>query len=162
MKKVDDFTAEETSEEWLRELYKVIAQRRGIMFRMITESTRILLFGNAGGAGLVIGLMSASTEGETAIFHWLALVALFTFGFAMLASALTMLLVTFVSVKEAHATETGLKQFVDGEINRTDVLFTVENQTFRIADFATVSGMVAAIGFMAGGAFGIVLLALFF
>jgi len=65
-------------------------------------------------------------------------------------------------VKEAHAAETGLKQFVDGEIDRTQVLFVVENQTFRIADFATVSGMVAAIGFMIGGLAGIVLLALFF
>ena len=162
MKKIDDFTSEETGEEWLRELYKVIARRRGVMFRMITESTRILLFGNAGGAGLVIGLMSASSESETTIFHWLALVALFIFGFATLASALTMLLVTFVSVKEAHAAETGLKQFVDGEVDRTHVLFVIENQTFRIADYATVSGMIAAIGFMAGGSIGIILLALFF
>lgn len=162
MKKIDSFTSEETGEEWLRELYKVTARRRGVMFRMITESTRILLFGNAGGAGLVIGLMSASSGDEVTIFHWLAFAALFVFGLGTLASALTMILVAFVSVKEAHAAETGLKQFVDGEIDRTQVLFVVENQTFRIADFATVSGMVAAIGFMVGGLTGIVLLALFF
>ncbi len=162
MKKIDSFTTEETSEEWLRELYKVIARRRGVMFQMITESARILLFGNAGGAGLVIGLMSASSGNDASVFHWLAITALFIFGLGTLASALTMVLVTFVAVKEAHSAETGLKRFVDGEIDRTQVLFVVENQTFRIADFATVSGMVAAIGFMVGGVIGIVLLALFF
>ncbi len=162
MKKIDNFTTEETGEEWLRELYKVIARRRGVMFQMITESARILLFGNAGGAGLVIGLMSASSGNDASVFHWLAIAALFIFGLGTLASALTMVLVTFVSVKEAHSAETGLKRFVDGEIDRTQVLFVVENQTFRIADFATVSGMVAAIGFMVGGVIGLVLLALFF
>ncbi len=162
MKKIDNFTTEETGEEWLRELYKVIARRRGVMFQMITESARVLLFGNAGGAGLVIGLMSASSGNDASVFHWLAIAALFIFGLGTLASALTMVLVTFVSVKEAHSAETGLKRFVDGEIDRTQVLFVVENQTFRIADFATVSGMVAAIGFMVGGVIGLVLLALFF
>ena len=162
MKKIDNFTTEETGEEWLRELYKVIARRRGVMFQMITESARVLLFGNAGGAGLVIGLMSASSGNDASVFHWLAIAALFIFGLGTLASALTMVLVTFVSVKEAHSAETGLKRFVDGEIDRTQVLFVVENQTFRIADFATVAGMVAAIGFMVGGVIGLALLALFF
>ncbi len=31
--------------------------RRGTMFRLITESTRMLQYGNAGGAALVIGFM---------------------------------------------------------------------------------------------------------
>lgn len=162
MKRVDEFTAEETGEEWLRELYKVVAQRRGIMFRLITESTRLLLLGNAGGAGLIIGLMSAAGGSEDAGYHWIALLTLVVFGVGVLASALTMILVALVAIREAHGAETGLKRFVDGEIDRSEVMFVVEEQTFRIADFATVSGVASAVCFMAGGLAGIVLLTLFF
>ena len=162
MKRLDEFTAEETGEEWLRELYKVVAQRRGIMFRLITESTRLLLLGNAGGAGLIIGLMSAAGGGEDAAYHWIALLTLVVFGVGVLSSALTMILVALVAIREAHGAETGLKRFVDGEIDRSEVMFVVEEQTFRIADFATVSGVASAVCFMAGGLAGIVLLMLFF
>lgn len=162
MKRVDEFAAEETGEEWLRELYKVVAQRRGIMFRLITESTRLLLLGNAGGAGLIIGLMSAAGGGEDAAYHWIALLTLVVFGVGVLSSALTMILVALVAIREAHGAETGLKRFVDGEIDRSEVMFVVEEQTFRIADFATVSGVASAVCFMTGGLAGIVLLTLFF
>lgn len=162
MKRVDEFAAEETGEEWLREIYKVVAQRRGIMFRLITESTRLLLLGNAGGAGLIIGLMSAAGGGEDAAYHWIALLTLVVFGVGVMSSALTMILVALVAIREAHGAEAGLKRFVDGEIDRSAVMFVVEEQTFRIADFATVSGVASAVCFMAGGLAGIVLLTLFF
>jgi len=162
MKKVDDFSAEETGEEWLRELYKVVAQRRGVMFRLITESTRLLLLGNAGGAALIIGIMSTSGGAEDAAYHWIALLTLVVFGIGILTSAATMILVALVAIKEAHGAETGLKRFVDGEIDRTEVLFTVEDQTFRIADLATASGVLSAVGFMTGGVASIVLLTIYF
>lgn len=162
MKKIDDFSVEEVGEEWLRELYKVVALRRRTMFRLITESTRLLLLGNAGGAALIIGFMSASSGNEDSSYHWLALLTLLVFAIGTLTSALTMILVALVSVKEAHGAETGLKQFVDGEIDRTQVMFVVEESTFRIADFATVSGVVSAVGFLLGGLISIVLLTLFF
>ena len=149
MKKVDEFSTEEVGEEWLRELYKVIALRRGTMFRLITESARMLLFGN-------------TPKVENTFYHWIALLALIVFAFGILTSALTLVLVTLVSVKEAHGAENGLKRFVDGDLDRTAVLFTVEDQTFRIADFATLSGTVSAVGFMLGGLSSIVLLILFF
>ena len=60
VKKLDDFAREETGEEWLREAYKVVSMRRNIMFRMLLESTRLLLFGNAGGTALIIGFMSTT------------------------------------------------------------------------------------------------------
>lgn len=162
MKKVEEFSAEETGEEWLRELYKVVAQRRGVMFRLINESIRLLLLGNAGGAALIIGLMSASGGNEEPTFHWIALITLVVFGVGILASASTMILVALVAIKEAHGAETGLKRFIDGEIDRSEVLFTVEAQTFRIADLATASGVLSAVGFMVGGVASIVLLMLFF
>lgn len=162
MKRMDEFSVEETGEEWLRELYKVVAQRRGIMFRLITESTRLLLLGNAGGAAVIIGIMSASGGTEDAPYHWIALLTLVVFGIGILSSASTMILVALVAIKEAHGAETGLKRFVDGEIDRTEVLFTVEAQTFRIADLATAAGVFSAVGFLAGGVASIVLLTLFF
>ena len=162
MKKVDEFTVEEIGEEWLRELYKVVALRRGTMFRMITESTRLLLFGNAGGAALIIGFMSAATGDQGTSYHWFSLFSLLAFALGTLASAMTMILVAVVSVKEAHGAEKALKRFVDGEINRSQVMFTIEEQTFRLADSATVSGVVSALGFMVGGLITIALLMIFF
>ena len=162
MKRMDEFSGEETGEEWLRELYKVVAQRRGVMFRLITESTRLLLLGNAGGAALIIGIMSTSGGGEDPAYHMIALLTLVVFGVGILASASTMILVALVAIKEAHGAETGLKRFVDGEIDRTEVLFTVDDQTFRIADLATASGVISAVGFLSGGVASIVLLTLFF
>ncbi len=163
MKKIDEFSGEEVGEEWLRELFKVVAMRRRTMFRLITESTRLLLFGNAGGTALIVGFMSAATSGnEDAPFHWIALINLLVFAVGTLASALTMILVALVAIKEAHGAETGLKRFVDGEIDRTQVLFIIEQKTFRLADLATGSGLVSAVGFMLGGFISLILLTIFF
>ena len=162
MKKVDEFSVEEIGEEWLRELYKVVHMRRGTMFRLITESARLLLLGNAGGAALIVGFMSSPSGTEDAAYHWMALVTLLIFAIGTLASAATMILVAMVSVKEAHSAEEALKRFVDGEINRTEVLFTLGDQTFRIADYSLASGAVSIGGFMLGGLSAIILLMWFF
>ncbi len=162
MKNIDEFSVEEIGEEWLRELYKVVALRRGTMFRMITETARLLLFGNAGGAALIIGFMSASTGGEDPAYHWASLLTLLMFAVGTLASAMAMILVAVVSVKEAHGAENALKRFVDGEIDRTQVMFTVEEQTFRLADYATAAGIVSVVGFLLGGLSSIILLIIFF
>ncbi len=162
MKRIDEFSTEEVGEEWLRELYKVIALRRGTMFRLITESARMLLYGNAGGSALIIGFMSNATTTESGFYHWSLLLALVVFGTGILMSALTLVLVTMVSVKEAQGAENGLKQFVDGNLDRTNVLFTVESATFRLADYTTLAGTVAAACFMVGGLISLILLVLFF
>ena len=56
-----------------------------------------------------------------------------------------MILVTVVSTKEAHSAGTALKGFVDGDIHRDQLMLTVEEQTFCIADAATFAGVFAAI-----------------
>ncbi len=163
MKKMDEFSGEETGEEWLRELYKVVAVRRSNMFRLINEAVRLLLFGNAGGTALLIGFMSASTSGsEDPIYHWFSLMTLLVFALGTLASAGTMILVAGVSIKEAHGAEKGLKRFVDGEIGRTEAMFTLENQTLTLANTATALGIISAVGFLLGGLSSMVLLILFF
>ena len=162
MKKLDDFTREETGEEWLREGYKVVSMRRNIMFRMLLESTRLLLFGNAGGTALVIGFMSTTGGQNEGAFHWLALATVLVFGMGTLTSALTMILVTVVSVKEAHGAESALKHFADGDGTRSEVMFNVEDRTWRIADWSTFTGIVSAVAFLLGGLGGIALLVVFF
>lgn len=162
MKKVDEFSVEEIGEEWLRELYKVVHMRRGTMFRLITESARLLLLGNAGGAALIVGFMSGGSGNEDEAYHWVALATLLIFAIGTLASALTMILVATVSVKEAHSAEEALKRFVDREIDRTQVLFTLGDQTFQIADYSLASGAVSVAGFMLGGLSSILLLMVFF
>lgn len=162
MKKITEFELEETGEEWLRELYKVVAMRRGAMFRLITESVRLLLFGNGGGAAIIVGLMVAAGGEQDSPYHWPALLTLLVFGLGTLASALTMILVTAVSVQEAHAAETALKRLADGDIDRGEAMFTVERHTFRLADFATATGVASASAFLLGGMASIALLVLFF
>lgn len=162
MKKLKDFNAEETGEEWLRELYKVVAQRRNAMFRMITESVRLLLFGNVGGAGLVMGLLGTTGGDEPAGYHWISLVTLCIFAIGTIASALTMILVTAVSINEAHGAERGLREFLSGKLSRSQVLFTVEGRVFRLADFATAAGGVSGFAFMFGGMGAILLIILYF
>ena len=73
-----------------------------------------------------------------------------------------MFLVTVVSIKEAHGSETALKRFVDGDGDRSEVMFNIEGQTWRAADWATLTGIVSAIAFILGGVAGIVLLMVFF
>ena len=163
MKKINEFEREETAEEWLREGYKVVSMRRNIMFRNLLESTRFPLFGNGAGTALIIGFMSgATTGGVEGVFHWFALATVLIFGIGTLTSALTMFLVTVVSIKEAHGSETALKRFVDGDGDRSEVMFNIEGQTWRAADWATLTGIVSAIAFILGGVAGIVLLMVFF
>ena len=162
MKKLHDFSLEETGEEWLREGYKVVAMRRNVMFRMLLESVRLLLFGNAGGAALVIGFMSATTGENEGAFHWFALATVLVFGLGTLTSALSMILVTLVSIKEAHGAETALKRFADGDDDRFQVMFNIEGQTWRLADWSTLTGIVSAATFIVGGLAGVALLVVFF
>ena len=145
MKKLAEFAREETGEEWLREGYKVVSMRRNIMFRMLLESTRLLLFGNAGGAALIIGFMSTTAGSErrrpSTGSRWRRCMV---FGIGTLTSALTMILVTMVSIKEAHGAESALKQFADGVSDRSHVMFNVEGQAWRLADWSTFTGIVSA------------------
>ena len=162
MRKLDDFDHEETGEEWLREGYKVVTMRRNVMFRMLLESTRLLLFGNAGGTVLIIGFMSAARGQNEGAFHWIALASVLVFGIGTLTSALTMVLVTAVSVREAHGAESALKRFADGDGSRSDVMFNVEARAWRLAGLSTYTGIASAAAFVLGGLAGIALLVMFF
>ena len=165
MKKVDEFLAEETGEEWCRELYKVVSQRRSVMFRLVSESTRMLLLGNAGGAALIITLITTygfGGENKDVLYHWFEIFNLVAFGLGILASAATTILVALVSVKEAHSAEVGLKRFVELKEDRSSVLFFLEPQNVYLANFSTVLGVLSAACFLLGAITSLLLLVLFF
>lgn len=165
MKKVDEFLAEETGEEWCRELYKVVSQRRSVMFRLVSESSRMLLLGNAGGAALIITLITAygfGGESKDVLYHWFEIVNLVVFGLGILTSAATTILVALVSVKEAHSAEVGLKRFIELKEDRSSVLFYLEPQNVYLANFSTVLGVLGAACFLLGAITSLLLLVLFF
>ena len=110
----------------------------------------------------MIGFTSASNVDATPTYHWLALGTLLVFGVGTLASARPMILATVVSTKEAHSAGTALKGFVDGDIHRDQLMLTVEEQTFCIADAATFAGVFAAIACGVGGGGALLLLTVFF
>lgn len=55
-----------------------------------------------------------------------------------------------------------MKGFVDGDIHRNQLMLTVEEQTFCIADAATFAGVFAAIACGVGGGGALLLLTVFF
>jgi len=165
VKKVDEFVAEETGEEWCRELYKVVSQRRGVMFRLVSDTARMLLLGNAGGAALIIGLITAygfGGESKAVLYHWSEIFILSVFGLGVLASAATTILVALVSVKEAHSAEIGLKRFIELKEDRSSVLFFLEPQNIYLANIATVLGVLSAACFLLGAISSLLLLILVF
>jgi len=90
------------------------------------------------------------------------LTTVLVFGVGTLTSALIMFLVTLVSIREAHGSDSALKRFADGDSDRSEVMFNIESQTWRLADWTTLTGIVSAASFIAGGLAGISLLIVFF
>ncbi len=148
-------------EEWLRELYKVITFRRNAMFRLIAETVRTLMLGNAGGAAMIIGFISGANSGNES-YHSVAIITLVIFLLGVLFSALGTVGVAAVAIKEAHGAEEALWKFSLDEITRQQTLFYLDGKTLKLADFATLFGLIAAILLAVGILLGIVMLAIFF
>ena len=94
-------------------------------------------------------------------YHWFTVLTMALFIIGALCSAVTLILVTGVTVKEAHGMETALHKFSKGEITREEVMFNLENETLHLANSASGFGLVSAIIFAVGCAAGIVQIALF-
>ncbi len=148
-------------EEWLRELYKVITFRRNAMFRLIAEAVRTLMLGNAGGAAMIIGFISGTNSGNES-YHSAAIITLIIFLLGVLFSALCTVVIAAVAVKEAHGAEEALRKFSLDEISRQQTIFYIGGKTLKLADLATLFGLIAAILLAVGILIGIILLAVFF
>lgn len=150
-------------EHWLRKQHEVVNYRRSSMYRLIIEMSRGLLLGNAGGLATLIGIMSSSQRvSETGFFHWIAIITSVMFLIGLCFSFATLILVTSVSVREAHSAETAMKKFSDGDFTREQMLFYVEDRTRSIASSATVCGILSIVMMGIGIGLGLVQLAYYF
>ncbi|MDA7511399.1 hypothetical protein N8612_06975, partial [Verrucomicrobia bacterium] len=95
-------------------------------------------------------------------FHWLSLIPLMLFIVGALCSSATLILVTSVTVKEAHGMETALHDFVSKDLSRKDVMFQIEDKTQTLANFAAGFGVISAALFTLGCLFGLAQLIVFF
>ena len=132
-------------EQWLRELQEMVVMRRGTMYRYIAETVRMLVFANAGGIALIVGFFPGTIGEES--FHWMSLATMCFFIVGALAAALTQIFVTAVTVREARGMETALLQFTKGKLKREDVMFYLEKETLKVANFASGFGVVSAVFF---------------
>ncbi len=143
---------------WLVKLHEITSLRRGVMFRFIGQAIQVLILGNAGGIGLILG--AAPSGGEKA--HWLALANLSVFVLGVIAAAATLILMTTVIVKEAHAVETALHRFVRDDLSREEVLVFTDPEAFRWANVAAACGILSAVFLCLGALLGLAQVALFY
>ncbi len=145
---------------WLRKLLEVLYMRRSTMFRFVAETTRVLVFGNAGGVALTLGMLG--TANLVGVYHIMCMLMLLTFVLGILFSAATLFLVTAVTVKEAHNAEIALNQFISDDLDRDEVLFYYDNKTRRIANAAAGSGIVSIVLLTMGTIQGLIQVAIYF
>lgn len=157
--KITDLTPAD-AEQWMRKLLEMVVVRRGTMYRFIADSIRTLNLANAGGVAMIIGFVRGAGGKEP--FHWLALFTMGLFILGALTSAITLILITAVTVKEAHGMETALHEFVGGKLTREEVMFFLETETTRLANTASGFGVVSALFFVLGCLAGLAQLAFFF
>ena len=145
---------------WLRKLVEVLYMRRSTMFRFIAETSRVLVIGNGGGVALTLGMLG--TAQLAGVYHILCMLMLLTFVIGVLFSAITLFLVTGVTVKEAHNAEISLHKFTKDQMERDEVLFFDDPRTRRLANIAAGCGIVS-IGLLTLGALqGLVQVAIYF
>lgn len=152
-----DFVAQQY---WLRKLLEVLFMRRTTMFRFIAESTRILVIGNGGGIAMTMGLLGASEQ--SGLYHWLNMLMLLTFVLGILFSAITLFLVTAVTLKEAHSAEIALHAFTQDKLERDEVLFYSDEPTRRLANLSAGCGVVSIAFLTLGAIQGLIQVAIYF
>lgn len=148
-------SVKDTSFWWLK-LQQNLALRRGTMFRFLSSSLQLLMFGNAGGIGFILGLFPSGSEPPGV--HWISVSAIIAFLLGCLASAGTIIFVTSLAMKEAHAAETALVQLVDGQMSLEEAVLFLDNSTFSIAASAMVLGIVSLGFLLIGSSIGVYLL----
>lgn len=148
------------AEQWMRKLLEMVVLRRGTMYRFIAESVRTLILANAGAVAMVVGFFRA--PGGEGPFHWVTLLTMALFIAGALSAAVTLILITGVTVKEAHGMETALHEFAKGKLTRDEVMFYLESETTRLANTASGFGVVSGSFFVLGCLAGLIQLAIFF
>ncbi|MBI2743605.1 MAG: hypothetical protein HYX48_06785 [Chlamydiales bacterium] len=145
---------------WKLKLQENLSNRRGTMYRFLASSLQLLLFGNAGGIGFILGIFR--TGNEPPVVHWLCVSAIIVFMLGCLTSAVTLIFTNALSMKEAHAAETALNKLINNKMSGDEAAMYMDNTTFPLAARAMVSGICSLIFLAIGAALGVVLLLLYY
>lgn len=159
MNKESTVDQQNTNFGWIK-LQEFITVRRGTMYRFLSSSLQLLLLGNAGGVGFILGLFPSGAEPQG--IHWFCVLAIMAFMFGILSSAATLVCITALTIKEANASETALYQLIHKKITLEEAILFIDNSGFRIAASAMVTGILSVLFLVVGAAVGIVLLALYY
>jgi len=136
------------AEEWLRKLYETVARKRQVMYQFIAESERMIMLGNGGGVALAIEMVR-TTPNET-LHGWL-IFNVVTLILGVLFSALSLVFVMAVSIKEAHSAELSLHQFLHERQGREKTMFFMENTIPRLAIIASIWALLSIVSLSVGG-----------
>src|SRR5262245_1409705 len=87
-------------------LQQSLVIRRGTVYRYLASTLQLLMLGNAGGIGFIMGFFRSGTEPESA--HWPIIAAIIIFLLGCLFSAATIICVASLALREAHSAEQAL------------------------------------------------------
>lgn len=136
------------------------SNRRVNMYRIFASSLQLLLLGNAGGIGFVVGLFPVGAEPPGV--HWIFVLTIIIFMLGVLSSAVTMIFVGALTVKEVHASEAAMYKVMHEEISLEESIFYTEESTYRIASGAMASGILSVIFMTLGALICLFLLAFYY
>mgnify|MGYP000008757770 CR=1 FL=1 len=145
---------------WLQKFLEIIARKRLVMYRFVSQSLQILVWGNGGGVVLLVGLISGGNANERV--HWGIILTLLIFLSGVIMAAIALIFTTAVAIKEAHTVETAMYRFLKDEMSREEALVYEEKDTFKWVNVAAICGSFSAIAFIAGLVFSVIQVSLFF
>jgi len=156
---VHDSTVHDTSFWWVK-LQQNVSMRRGTVYRFLSSSLQLLMFGNAGGIGFILGLFPSGAEPPGV--HWFCVSAILSFLLGCLTSAGTIVFVATLAMKEAHAAETALVKLIKKQMSHEEAVLYVDKSAFSVAASAMIAGLFS-VGFLIVGAIiGVVLLTVYY
>ena len=145
---------------WTVKFQENMSFRRGTMFRFLAQTATLLTIGNAGGVGFIFGVFPV-TQGST-LMHWMLLLNSIIFMLGVITAVVTLILLTLLTINEAHAAETGLNNFVNNKMTWQEVVCYNEKQAFKTAPLAAQFGIISSGLAITGTAMALVMLAVYY
>ena len=145
---------------WLQKLLEIVARKRLIMYRFISQSLQILVWGNGGGVVLLLGFVTGGNSDQRA--HWGIIISLLIFLSGVILAAISLILTTTVAIKEAHTIETALYRYIKKEMSSEDAIIYENKETFRWVNTSAICGAFSAIAFIAGMTISVIQISIFF
>ncbi len=141
-------------------LQQNVTLRRGTVYRYLSSSLQLLMLGNAGGIGFVIGFFRTGTEPPMA--HLLSIVSVIFFLFGILFSAGSVICVASLAMKEAHDAERSLINIVYNKITYEEAVLNLEQRPPGAAAGAMLFGLASISCLILGAIIGMILIVSYF